>query len=131
MEKQNANYKAEVKECTKELTGKEKVALKNFADMIQLDEATQNAEGAGVIIDVDYVAQVHVHNEKADNPDYMKFIYVDKDGTMYISGSEPLYRQYTDIAEDMKDEKEPWSIKVIRKQSDNYKGKDFLTCVII
>lgn len=131
MEKQNANYKAEVKGCTKELTGKEKVALKNFADMIQLDEATQNAEGAGVIIDVDYVAAVHVHNEKADDTDYMKYIYVDKNGVKYISGSESLYRQYTDIAEDMEGETDPWSIKVIRKQSDNYKGKDFLTCVII
>lgn len=125
-----ANYKAQVVSASKELTGKEKVALKNFADMIPLDEETKSNE-AGVLINVAWTAQVKVHNEKADNPDYIKYIYVDKDGTMYISGSEPLYRQYTDIAEDMEDDEEEWGIKVIRKQSSNYKGKDFLTCVIV
>lgn len=125
-----ANYKAQVIEASKELTGKEKVALKNFADMIQLDEATKETD-AGVLINVAWTAQVSVHNEKADNQDYIKHVYVDKDGTMYISGSEPLYRQYCDIAEDMKGEEEEWGIKIIRKESSNYKGKDFLTCVIV
>ena len=125
-----ANYKAQVIEASKELSGKEKVALKNFADMIQLDEATKETD-AGVLIQVAWTAQVSVHNEKADNQDYTKYVYVDKDGTMYISGSEPLYRQYCDIAEDMEGEEEEWGIKVIRKESANYKGKDFLTCVIV
>lgn len=125
-----ANYKAQVIEASKELTGKEKVALKNFADMIQLDEATKDAD-AGVLIQVAWTAKVSVHNEKADNQDYVKYVYVDKDGTMYISGSESLYRQYCDIAEDMEGEEEEWGIKVIRKESANYKGKDFLTCVIV
>lgn len=125
-----ANYKAQVIDATKELTGKERVALKNFADMVQLDEATKQ-EGAEVIINAAWTAVVEVHNEKADNPDYIKYVYVDKDGTMYISGSEPLYRQFCDIAEDMEDETEEWGIKVIRKESSNYKGKDFLTCVIV
>lgn len=124
-----ANYKAQVINASKELTGKERVALKNFADMIQLDEATK--EGEDVLIFVAWTAEVEVHNEKADNPDYTKYVYVDKDGTMYISGSEPLYRQYSDIAEDMEEEDEEWGIKVIRKESTNYKGKDFLTCVIV
>lgn len=126
----NANYKAQVINASKELTGKERVALKNFADMVQLDEATKE-QGDGVTIWVSWTAEVEVHNEKADNPDYIKYIYVDKDGTMYISGSEPLYRQFCDIAEDMEDESEEWGIKVIRKESSNYKGKDFLTCVIV
>lgn len=125
-----ANYKAQVIEASKELTGKEKVALKNFADMIQLDDATKELD-AGVFINVAWTATVSVHNEKADNPDYVKYVYVDNDGTMYISGSDPLYRQYCDIAEEMEDEEEEWGIKVIRKKSTNYKDKDFLTCVIV
>lgn len=125
-----ANYKAQVIEASKELTGKEKVGLKNFADMIQLDEATKETD-SGVIIRVAWTAQVAVHNEKADNQDYVKYIYVDEDGTMYISGSYPLFRQYCNIAEDMEDDEEEWAIKVIRKESTNYKGKDFLTCVIV
>lgn len=114
----------------KQLTGKEKVALKNFADMIQLDEVTQEHE-EGVLINVDFVAIIEVHNEKADTKDYKKQVYVDKDGQMYISGSESLFRQYKSIYEDMEGDPEEWRIKVIRKESANYKGKDFLTCVIV
>lgn len=126
----NAEYSAKVVESTRELTGKERVAIKMFTDAHQLDEVTQNYED-GVLINVDYVAKVAVHNEKSDNKDYNKYIYVDKDGTMYISGSEILYRAYQEIAEEMEDEDEDWAIKVIRKESSNYKGKDFLTCVIV
>lgn len=123
-----ASYKATIVKATKELTGKEKVALKNFADMVQLDDATHEA---AVLINVDYSAEIEVHNEKSDNKDYKKYVYVDKDGSMYISGSESLYRQYKDICEDMEDSDEEWGIKVIRKPSNNFKGKDFLTCVIV
>lgn len=126
----NAEYSAKVVEATRELTGKERVAIKMFTDAYQLDEVTQNYED-GVLINVDYVAKVAVHNEKSDNKDYNKYIYVDKDGTMYVSGSETLYRTYQEIAEEMEDEDEDWVIKVIRKESSNYKGKDFLTCVIV
>lgn len=127
-----AEYSAKVVDVIgdKELTGKEKVALKNFADMIQLDEVTQEHED-GVLINVDFVAVIEVHNEKADTKDYKKQVYVDKDGQMYISGSESLFRQYESIYEDMEDDPEEWGIKVIRKESSNYKGKDFLTCVIV
>lgn len=126
----NAEYSAKVVEATRELTGKERVAIKMFTDAYQLDGVTQNYED-GVLINVDYVAKVAVHNEKSDNKDYNKYIYVDKDGTMYVSGSETLYRTYQEIAEEMEDEDEDWAIKVIRKESSNYKGKDFLTCVIV
>lgn len=126
----NAEYSTKVVEATRELTGKERVAIKMFTDAYQLDEVTQNYED-GVLINVDYVAKVAVHNEKSDNKDYNKYIYVDKDGTMYVSGSETLYRTYQEIAEEMEDEDEDWAIKVIRKESSNYKGKDFLTCVIV
>lgn len=126
----NTEYSAKVVEATRELTGKERVAIKMFTDAHQLDEVTQNYED-GVLINVDYVAKVAVHNEKSDNKDYNKYIYVDKDGTMYVSGSETLYRTYQEIAEEMEDEDEDWAIKVIRKESSNYKGKDFLTCVIV
>lgn len=126
----NAEYSAKVVEATRELTGKERVAIKTFANARQLDVVTQNYED-GVLIDIDYVAKVAVHNEKSDNKDYIKYIYMDKDGIMYVSGSETLYRAYHEIAEEMENEDEDWAIKVIRKESSNYKGKDFLTCVIV
>ncbi len=126
----NKTYSAKLVSATRELSAKERVAVKMFIGAEQLDELTQRDEN-GVLIDIDYVAVVEVYNEKSDNKNYNKYVYVDKNGTMYISGSETLYRTYEEIAEEMEDEEEPWAIKVIRKESTNYKGKDFLTCMLV
>ena len=126
----NRTYSAKLVSATRELSAKERVATKLFIGAEQLDELTQRDENA-VLIDIDYVAVVEVYNEKSDNKNYNKYVYVDKDGTMYISGSETLYRTYEEIAEEMEGENEPWSIKVIRRESTNYKGKDFLTCMLV
>lgn len=126
----NRTYVAKLVSATRELSAKERVAVKMFIGAEQLDELTQRDEN-GVLIDIDYVAVVEVYNEKSDNKKYNKYVYVDKDGTMYISGSETLYRTYEEIAEEMEGENEPWSIKVIRRESTNYKGKDFLTCMLV
>lgn len=130
MRETNRTYKAELVSATRQLSAKERVAVKMFIGAEQLDELTQYDEN-GVLIDIDYVAVVEVYNEKSDNKNYNKYVYVDKNGTMYISGSETLYRTYEEIAEEMEDEEEPWAIKVIRKESTNYKGKDFLTCMLV
>lgn len=126
----NKTYSAKLVSATRELSAKERVAVKMFIGAEQLDELTQRDEN-GVLIDIDYVAVVEVYNEKSDNKNYNKYVYVDKDGTLYISGSETLYRTYEEIAEEMEGEQEPWSIKVIRMESTNYKGKDFLTCMLV
>lgn len=126
----NRTYATKLVSATRELSAKERVAVKMFIGAEQLDELTQRDENA-VLIDIDYVAVVEVYNEKSDNKNYNKYVYVDKDGTMYISGSETLYRTYEEIAEEMEGENEPWSIKVIRRESTNYKGKDFLTCMLV
>lgn len=126
----NRTYAAKLVSASRELSAKERVAVKMFIGAEKLDELTQRDEN-GVLIDIDYVAVVEVYNEKSDNKNYNKYVYVDKDGTMYISGSETLYRTYEEIAEEMEDEEEPWAIKVIRKESTNYKGKDFLTCMLV
>ena len=126
----NKTYSAKLVSATRELSAKERVAVKMFIGAEQLDELTKRDEN-GVLIDIDYVAVVEVYNEKSDNKNYNKYVYVDKDGTMYISGSETLYRTYEEIAEEMEGEQEPWSIKVISMESTNYKGKDFLTCMLV
>lgn len=123
------NYSARVVSATTDLTGRQMVALRNFSDMVQLNDITKEGD---VIIDLDCVVCVKVHNEKSDNKDYMKYIFVDRDGTKYITGSEPLYREYTDIEDALKDagDTEPISIKVMRKQSKNNQN-DFLTCILV
>lgn len=124
-----AEYKATVKESSWEMSAREKLRYTDFTDVVQLDEATQAGE---LIIDVDKWAVVMVHNEKSDTVDYVKYVIIDKEGQVYVTGSESFWRSFTAIYEVMSEEEETvYSIKVYRRESKNYKGKDFLTCRII
>lgn len=124
------DYEVKIESCTKELTHKERVAIKNFADCLQLDELTQE-KSDGVVIDIDFMVQFSVHNEKSDNKDYTKLVIVAKDGKKYITGSDTLQREVESMIEEMDGCNEEWGIKVIRKPSKNFKGGEFLTCVIV
>lgn len=124
-----AEYKATVKESSWEMSAREKLRYTDFTDVLQLDEATQAGD---LIIDVDKWAVVMVHNEKSDTVDYVKYVIIDKEGQVYVTGSESFWRSFTAIYEVMSEEEETvYSIKVYRRESKNYKGKDFLTCRII
>ena len=122
-------YKAMVEDASWTMTAREKLRYTDLTDAIQLDEATQSGD---VIIDVDKWAVINVHNEKSDTVDYMKYVIIDKDGQVYVTGSESFWKSFVQIYEVMSEEGETtYSIKVYRRESKNYKGKDFLTCRII
>lgn len=122
-------YKATVKEASWEMSAREKLRYTDFTDVIQLDEATQSGD---LIIDVDKWAVINIHNEKSDTVDYVKYVIIDKDDQVYVTGSESFWNSFTQIYEVMSEEGETtYSIKVYRRESKNYKGKDFLTCRII
>jgi hypothetical protein len=124
-----AEYKATVKESSWEVSAREKLRYTDFTDVVQLDEATQSGD---LIIDVDKWAVINVHNEKSDSVDYVKYVIIDKDDQVYVTGSESFWNSFTQIYEVMSEEGETtYSIKVYRRESKNYKGKDFLTCRII
>lgn len=123
-------YQVSVKECSKELTTRERIMLKDTTDAIKLDEATK--EGATVTIAPSMYAVLGVHNDKSDNEEYEQYIIIDKDGTKYVTGSPSFWSSYIAIAEEMIDSgEEEYSIKVYKRDSKNYKGKQFLTCSII
>lgn len=124
----NKDYKATITFVSKELTVKEKIAFKDVSDCISLDEATQ---GEAVLINLDYYGSVAIHNEKSDNKDYSKYIVADKDGNRYVTGSESFWRSLTDIMDECADAGlDDISIRIYRRPSKNYKGKDFITCSI-
>ena len=126
-------YKATIKECSKELTVTERIMLKDTSNAKSLDVITQEASfnNEKVIINVDYYATLDIHNEKSDNKDYINFIVVDKDGEKYVTGSQSFISSFTDIVDEMLDAGETdITIEVYRKESKNYKGKDFITCSI-
>lgn len=122
-------YSAKVNFVSKDdVTKKDIIKLRSFNDMHSIDELM--SEENDLIINLDYYAEVEVHNEKSDNTDYTKYVYVDKDGTMYISGSQSLHNEITDIYEELVGEDDV-TVKVISKESKNYKGKMFYTCVLV
>lgn len=126
-------YKATVRECSKELTVKERIMLKDTSNAESLDALTQEASfnNKKVLINVDYYATLDIHNEKSDNKDYINFIVVDKDGNKYVTGSQSFITAFTDIVDEMTEAGETdITIEVYRKESKNYKGKDFITCSI-
>lgn len=124
-----ADYKATVEGASWEMSAREKLRYTDFTDVIQIDEATQAGD---IIIDVDKWVVVMVHNENSDKIDYKKYVIIDKEGQVYVTGSESFWRSFIEIYEVMSDEEETvYSIKAYRRESKNYKGKDFLTCRII
>ena len=123
-------YSAKVRDAWRELSAKEKVMFKDTSNTISIDEATQSEPltinyGGYVIVDV--------HNPLSDNPDYVKYIIIDKDtGEKYATGSESFWSAFNEIYEEMADAGElDFTIKVYRKPSKNFKGKDFITCSLI
>ena len=120
-------YSVSIKESSRELTAKQRIALKDTTGAVKLDEATQVEP---VIINVDMYAVLDIHNEKSENPDYENYIVVDKDGTKYVTGSASFWSSFIDIFTEMEGEDEAWTLKVYRVPSKNYKGKDFITCSI-
>ena len=120
-------YSVSIKESSRELTAKQRIALKDMTGALRLDEATQVEP---VIINVVMYAILAIHNEKSENPDYVNYIVVDKNGTKYVTGSASFWSSFMDIFTEMEGEDEAWTLKVYRVPSKNYKGKDFITCSI-
>lgn len=123
-------YSAKVVFISKDIPAKEKIKLKDTSNAISLDAATVESP---VIITPDFYAELHVHNEHSQDKDYKKYIIVDTDGNKFVTGSESFITAFKDIASDMATDApdEEYSIQVYRKPSQNYKGKEFITCSLV
>ena len=121
-------YSVKIQYCSKELSARDRVAIKDTTNAISLDEATQSSN---VVIDIDYYAKLAVHNEHSEDKDYEKYIIVAKDGTKYVTGSTSFLTAMEEIVDEMADSGEDFQIEVYRMPSKNYKGKEFLTCSIV
>lgn len=120
-------YSVTIKETSKNLTAKERIAIKDTTSAIKLDEATQVES---VLISPEMFAVLDIHNDKSDNPNYENYIVVDKDGRKFVTGSQSFWTSFMEIWTEMENENEDWSVLVYRHPSKNYKGKDFITCSI-
>ena len=130
----NENYTATIREASRELSAKERVMFKDFANAVSLVDfvSAQREAGQPAIIDVkDYVV-VDVHNPKAqDNVDYTVFLVIDKNNTKYYTSSEAFWSAFKNISTEMEGSDEEWGIEAVLIPSKNYKGKEILTCSLV
>lgn len=123
-------YSVKVINSTKELTPREKIRVKDFSNATSIDDATMS-EGK-IVITYGYHVILSVHNEKSGNKDYIKCVVVDDNGNKFITGSESFITTLDEIVDEMLDAGESdFEIEIYRKDSKNYKGKQFLTCSIV
>ena len=124
-------YSVKIRESSKELSAKERVAIKDTSNAISIDEVT--TENGKMVIEYSYHVILDIHNEKSDNKDYVKTIIVDKEGNKFVTGSESFRTALVEIVEEMTDagEGDNITLECYRKESKNYKGKSFITCSII
>ena len=121
-------YSVEIKETSRELSAKERIALKDTSDATKLDVVCDKE--AVIITPVDY-AVLSIHNEKSDNKDYENYILQDINGEKFVTGSASFWNSFMDIYNEMAGESEDWTIKAYKLDSKNYNGKKFITCSII
>ena len=122
-------YYVAIKEVSKELTARERIMLKDTTNAIKLDEAANG--GDPLVITPAAFAVLSIHNEKSDNVDYENYIIMDTNGNKFVTGSPSFWASFMEIWEEMMNEDEEYSIEVYKRDSKNYKGKQFLTCSII
>lgn len=126
-----SDYEAVIKYTSRDITVRERIKIKDTTGSTTLDKATE--EGS-VVIAPDYWASISIHNEKSkrEDKDYDNYVIVDKNGTIYSTGSESFWNSFLSIADEMIGEGEDdFEIKVYRMPSKNFAGKDYITCSLI
>lgn len=125
-------YSVEIRECSKQLTAKEKIALKDYSNATALDSALDDVDS--IVITPDFYAILDVHNEKSkQDKDYVKYLLVDIGGNKFVTGSNSFFTSFKEISDMMATEApgEEYSIEVYKKPSKNYNGKSFISCSIV
>ena len=121
-------YSVNIREVSRTITAKERVMIKDTTNAISLDEVTKESK---FVFEPNYYAILDVHNEKSEDKDYIKYVIVDKAGTKIVTGSDSFFTSFKSIMDEMEDCDEEFSIEVYRVPSNNYKGKEFITCSIV
>lgn len=126
-----ADYNTKVVTTSREITAQEKFLIKDFNDAIGLDSVVTDSEG--IILDIDIIAEVQVHNEHAkDDKDYTTIVIITRDGTKYTTSSNSVRDAISDIMDECMDEGiEDYKLKIFKKPSKNYAGKSFMTASIV
>lgn len=127
------NYTADVQASIKELTARQRIAVKDFSSAEKLNELI-TAENPHFRIDVDNIVKVAVHNEQSKgNTDYDVVIIIDKDGNKYRTGSATAYTSALEIYRELESANEldgGFVLDFYKVKSNNFDG-DFIKCNLV
>ena len=115
-----------------ELTRKQKAAIMtNLSSCHDIGEYTR--DDTRLTINVVGYAIVGIHNDRSKGEkDYEKLIVVSSEGDMYITGSPSCIETFRAIWEAMDGEdSETWAAEFFQMPSQNFKGKSFITCMVV
>ena len=136
-----SKFKVSIKEASKELTAREKIKIKDLSAATPIDAYSQELEfnGEPFVIDVDFYTILDVHNENSQDKDYENIVIVAKNhenpdewGERFTSGSKTLISALEDIYDELKEAGEDdIKIQILRKDSKNYAGRQFITCTLV
>lgn len=107
-------YSVKIMNASKELSARDRVAVKDTTNAIALDDATRDSP---LVIAFDYYVELAVHNEKSEDKDYKKYVVVDKSGNKFVTGSESFFTAMIEIMDEMSDSGEDFEIQVSRMPS--------------
>ena len=122
-------YVVTITNSSKELSAKERIAMKDTSNAIKLDEVCQ-PDSPFVFNPVAY-AELHIENPNSEDKEYDQYIFVDHEGTKYMTGSKSFFDAFKNIWNEMEGEQEEWSIEVTKHPSKKYSGKYFITASIV
>lgn len=126
---ENRSYFVEIEECNRELSARDRIAIKQTDNATKLDVAV--TPDNPLRIAPDFYAILKVHNENGDDKEYANYVVIDKDGEKYVTGSGSFFKPFIEIYEEMEQADEDYEIEISKRESKNYKGKYYLTCNIV
>lgn len=128
-------FKVDIIDSSKDLTPRERVALKDTGLCQRLDEIVPDpGEGDFRIVPVAFVTlQIHNDRAKDGNTEYKQLVLIASDGERYLTGSESFESSFRDIWDEMggNPENDPWILSIYKKTSKNRAGKYFLSCSLV
>lgn len=123
-------YKSEITYSSRELTGREKLIVKDVSNATSLNDVAGDPNFA---IKPEMWAKIHVTNDepKEDtNAEYDRYVIIDDAGQKYVTGSESFWQSFIEIVEAMEDEAEDYKITAFKVKSRNNEGS-FLKASIV
>lgn len=123
-------YKAEIVKSSWDMSKIERVKYKDTSRAQKIDMLI---EESGIIINVFKYVILHIQCDKAEKGEYDVIILIDEGGNMFQTGSSTFISNFEEIWDEIVETESdiPLKIEIFRKESNNYKGKYFITCGIV